>query len=160
MRHKKHKKPFIRLGGIAEPAGYCRYHRKVMSRNQIKAKQCVEKNCGWLKPYRDPFERACLRAAEYEAQERLYRQEQTARMAARAGNAGDANKKEEPDMDKKPYVRICVQRSGYAIVPNGTPEEIRDHAMALRACDFDWEPVTPDMVAGEMEVIEETDFPG
>lgn len=160
MRHRKHKKPFIRLGGIANPAGYCQYHRKVVSHNQIKAKQCVEKNCGWLKPYRDPFERACLRATEYEAQELLYKQEQAAKLAARAGKTGHKTEKEEPTMDKKPYVRICVQRSGYAIVPNGTPEEIRDRAMTLRACDFNWEPVTPDMVAEEMEVVEETDFPG
>lgn len=58
-------------------------------------------------------------------------------------------------MDKKQYVRICVQRSGYAVVPNGTPEEIRESAMALKASDFEWEPVTPDMVSGEMEIVEE-----
>lgn len=58
-------------------------------------------------------------------------------------------------MDKKQYVRICVQRSGYAVVPNGTPEEIRESAMALKASDFEWEPVTPDMVSEEMEIVEE-----
>lgn len=148
MRHKKHKKKFIRLGGTNNPVGYCRYHRKVMSRNQVKAKQCHEKHCGWLMPYRDPFERACLRAKEYEAQERLYREKRS------TAKAGKTKNEDGETMNEKPYVRICVQRSGYAIVPNGTPEEIREHAMSLKAEDFEWEPVNPDMIAEEMEVVE------
>lgn len=52
------------------------------------------------------------------------------------------------------YRRICVRRFGYAIVPGNTDEEAIENAANLRSGDFDWEPVTPDLIREEGEVIE------
>lgn len=52
------------------------------------------------------------------------------------------------------YRRICIQRSGYAIVPGNTDEEALENAKNLKASDFDWEAVTPDLIQEEAEVIE------
>lgn len=54
----------------------------------------------------------------------------------------------------KQYRRICVQRSGYAVVPGDTDEEALENAKGLKAEDFDWEPVTPDLIQEEAEVLE------
>lgn len=51
--------------------------------------------------------------------------------------------------------RICIQRCGYAIVPGATDQEALDYARDhLTASDFDWEPVTADLIREEAEVIE------
>ena len=50
--------------------------------------------------------------------------------------------------------RICVQRSGYAIVPGNTDEEALENAKKLTASDFDWESVTAELIQDECEVIE------
>ena len=52
------------------------------------------------------------------------------------------------------YRRVCIQRSGYAVVPGDTDEEAIENAAKLGEHDFDWEPVTPDLVQDEGEVIE------
>ena len=54
----------------------------------------------------------------------------------------------------KQYRRICVQRSGYAVVPGDTDEEALENAKDLTADDFDWESVTPDLIQEEAEVLE------
>lgn len=48
---KKIKPKWIQLGGSQNPVGYCHYHGFTMSKNQIKSKQCLEKNCPRLEKY-------------------------------------------------------------------------------------------------------------
>lgn len=52
------------------------------------------------------------------------------------------------------YRRICIQRSGYAVVPGNTDEEAMENAKNLKDSDFDWEPVTPDLIETTAEVVE------
>ncbi len=52
------------------------------------------------------------------------------------------------------YRRICLKRTGYAIVPGDTDEEALENAARLSASDFDWEPVDGDLIREEAEVIE------
>lgn len=47
---------FIQLGGSKDPIGYCHYHKFTISKQQLKSKQCIEKNCNRLQKYSDhPF---------------------------------------------------------------------------------------------------------
>ena len=57
-------------------------------------------------------------------------------------------------MKDQQYRRICVRRSGYAIVPGATDEEALENAKNLSACDFDWEPVAPELIETDAEIIE------
>lgn len=42
------KKKYIRLGGSQDPVAYCAYHKSTLSKNQMKAKECLSKNCNRL----------------------------------------------------------------------------------------------------------------
>ena len=42
------KKKFIKLGGSQNPVAYCAYHKMTLSVNQMKAKECLSKNCNRL----------------------------------------------------------------------------------------------------------------
>ena len=57
-------------------------------------------------------------------------------------------------MDTPRYRRICVQRSGYAVVPGDTDEEALANARSLGERDFDWEPVGPDLIGATAEIVE------
>lgn len=57
--------------------------------------------------------------------------------------------------DKQQYRRICIQRSGYAIVPANSDEEAIAYAAEnLTKSDFDWEPVNKDMIEAGAIVVE------
>lgn len=59
-----------------------------------------------------------------------------------------------PDENKKKqYRRVCITRSGYAIVPGDTDEEALENATKLSQSDFDWESVDADMIR-EGEIVE------
>lgn len=54
------------------------------------------------------------------------------------------------------YRRICVQRSGYAVVPGNTDEEALAYAAEhLSENDFDWEPVNLYMIQQTAKVVDE-----
>lgn len=52
------------------------------------------------------------------------------------------------------YNRVCINISGYAIVPGNTPEEVKANTLKLNKQDFDWEPVNQDVLE-DAEIIEE-----
>lgn len=52
------------------------------------------------------------------------------------------------------YRRVCIQRSGYAVVPGNTDQEALENAARLKAGDFGWEDVTPDLIHEEGEIVE------
>lgn len=56
--------------------------------------------------------------------------------------------------------RVCVMRAGYAVVPGTTDEEALENAKKLKADDFEWEPVTPELVETDAEVVEACDEHG
>ena len=45
------KKKYIMLGGSKNPVGYCAYHKTTLSTKQLKAKECLQKNCNRLIKY-------------------------------------------------------------------------------------------------------------
>jgi hypothetical protein len=51
------------------------------------------------------------------------------------------------------YMRIMVQRQGYAIVKADTEEQALEAAMSLSENDFDWESVDGNVLA-DAEVVE------
>lgn len=57
-------------------------------------------------------------------------------------------------MPKQIYHRVCLTRCGYAVVPGATEDEVRRNALDLSVHDFDWEPVTADLVEDELEILE------
>lgn len=59
---------------------------------------------------------------------------------------------------QKQYRRVCITRSGYAIVPGDTDEEALENAAKLNESDFDWERVNNDLIKdGEIVEICEPD---
>lgn len=52
------------------------------------------------------------------------------------------------------YYRVCVTRAGYATVQGNTEEEIEAAVSKLSEHDFDWEPLSAEMLRDEMEIIE------
>lgn len=53
------------------------------------------------------------------------------------------------------YRRICIQRCGYATVPGNTDEAALAYAAEnLDDSDFDWEPVTGDLIRDGGEIVE------
>lgn len=64
-----------------------------------------------------------------------------------------------PDENKKKqYRRVCITRSGYAIVPGDTDEEALENAAKLSQSDFDWESVDSNLIKdGEIVEICEPD---
>lgn len=54
----------------------------------------------------------------------------------------------------KQYRRICIQRSGYALIQADTDEEAIAAAKQLSEHDFDWEPVNANFIEDTMEIVE------
>lgn len=50
-KRKRFKRKFVRLGGSQDPIGYCHLHKRTLSKQQMKSKQCVAKECGALQKY-------------------------------------------------------------------------------------------------------------
>ena len=53
------------------------------------------------------------------------------------------------------HYRICVQRTGYAVVDGESPEDALANARKLDRNAFNWEPVSEDMIEATAEVMEE-----
>ena len=49
------KKKYIMLGGSKNPVGYCAYHKATLSTKQLKAKECLQKNCNRLIKYEHEY---------------------------------------------------------------------------------------------------------
>lgn len=60
-------------------------------------------------------------------------------------------------MPNHAYRRICIAKNGYAVVPGASDQEAIENAAALANSDFDWEPVTGELIRDEAQVIDVLD---
>lgn len=47
-RHHSKKNAWIGLGGSSKPVKYCTLHKRTLSKQQMKSKRCMAKNCRHL----------------------------------------------------------------------------------------------------------------
>lgn len=70
------KKKYIRLGGSQNPVGYCAYHKATLSVNQLKGKECLQKNCDRLIKYDHDYWKQIEKAAQLKKQRKDQRKQQ------------------------------------------------------------------------------------